>query len=112
MFCKYCGAELNDDQDVCLKCGKKVEKDAPASDPFATKSANLGGQNKWLMALLCFFLGCFGVHNFVMGETKKGVLKIILTVTAIAAIVSFVLMVVDLVKILTDSYVVNKNNYV
>ena len=25
-FCKNCGKELNEEQDVCLGCGKKIEK--------------------------------------------------------------------------------------
>ena len=110
MFCKYCGHELNDDQDVCLHCGKKVEKGAPqADDTFTKKDPKLAGQNKWIMAILCFFLGCIGVHNFVMGENKKGIFKIIMT---LCCGIGFIFMLIDFVRILTDEYVADPTNLV
>ena len=106
MFCKYCGAEINEDQDVCLNCGKNVKDEPAADDTFTKKDPNLAGQNKWVMAILCFFLGSIGIHNFMMGETKKGVFKIIMTFVCGT---STILMLIDLVKILTDHYVVDKD---
>ena len=72
-FCSNCGAELNENQDICLKCGVKVKKDNTSSndDPNA-KSIMAAG-------LLGIFLGTFGVHNFYLGYTGKAVAQLLLT---------------------------------
>lgn len=59
---------------------------------------------KWKLVIVCFLFGGFGIHNFMMGETKKGVIKILLCWTGISAIIALV----DLVKLLTDSYEISK----
>lgn len=127
MYCRNCGAEMNDNQAICLKCG--VEKDNGNSfchncgkevaekavvclncgvslkSEKAEKGGNyLNGQDKIVMALVCFFLGGIGVHNFMMGETKKGIMKI---ACALLCGISFILAIIDLVKILMGSYVVD-----
>ena len=33
---------------------------------------------KVIAALLCFFLGGLGIHNFYLGQTKSGIGKIVL----------------------------------
>lgn len=129
LYCKNCGAEMNDNQDICIKCGVKkgvgtafcancgqtmqegsevclscgvaVKKSAAAGD--------LGGKDKVTMALLCFFLGGFGVHNFVMGESKKGIFKIIMTC---CCGIGGILALVDFIKILMDKYVVDPDKLI
>lgn len=32
-FCKYCGNELKEEADICLKCGKFIEKEPTYSSP-------------------------------------------------------------------------------
>jgi len=127
MYCKNCGVEMNDNQAVCIKCGSKVgtgeaycancgQPLTPGADfcmncGVAVKKASstgldgeLGGQSKLAMALLCFFLGAIGVHNFVLGETKKGIVKIVATCCfGIGAILALI----DFVRILTDKYVID-----
>ena len=66
MFCQNCGAEINDNAVVCVKCGCAVN----------------GGKNsenkEWLVVLLlCFFLGGFGVHRFYVGKTGTGVAQLL-----------------------------------
>ena len=34
-------------------------------------------KNRWTAGLLCFFLGCFGAHNFYVGKTLLGVLQLV-----------------------------------
>ena len=94
MFCRNCGCELGNYQAVCLKCGVKVGKGntfcpncGKSVNPEAMMCVNCGaaleekkdkylnGQDKTTMALICFFLGGIGVHNFMMGESKKGIFK-------------------------------------
>lgn len=119
MYCKNCGVEINENQAICVKCGVKVGEGntfchncgnniPPAADVcmncgFATKTSkdNLGGKDKITLALICFFFGGIGVHNFMLGETKKGIFKIAMTCCfGIGAILALI----DFIKILTDKY--------
>ena len=71
-FCQNCGTELNENQDVCLKCGVKVVKDKVNVDPNA--------KSKIAAGLLGIFLGTFGVHNFYLGYTGKAVAQLLISV--------------------------------
>ena len=116
MYCKNCVESLNDKQVVCIKCGvqvgegdlycstcgKEVQTGAVVclSCGCAIKSAktslknSLNGQNKTTMALVSFFLGGLGIHNFMMGEKKKGILRILLSLCfglgSILALIDFI----------------------
>lgn len=137
MYCKNCGREMNDLQAVCLNCGVKAgdgvnycqncgsettpdakfcancgAPSAPVTKSTNGSSANpdyLNGNDKVTMALICFFLGYLGIHNFMLGENKKGILKIILTP---CFGIGCILALIDFVKILTDKYVVDTNSVV
>ena len=94
-YCYNCGNQLNPGTEVCLSCGFAQKK--PASD-------KIGNYDKITLALLCFFLGGFGVHNFMLGESKKGIFKIVMTFCfGIGAILALI----DFIRILTDKYEVN-----
>jgi TM2 domain-containing membrane protein YozV len=54
-----------------------------------------------IMALVCFFLGGIGVHNFMMGEKRRGIKKIIFS---FLCGIGGILALIDFVKILTDKY--------
>ena len=121
MYCKNCGEQMNDNQAICIKCGVKVGegnaycancgKDiAPNAEVCLScgvavkKAVNYGGYDKIVLALICFFLGGIGIHNFMLGETKKGIVKIVLSFCfGIGAILALI----DFVRILTDKYEVN-----
>ncbi len=123
MYCRNCGEAMNDNQAICLKCGVKTgdgyafcancgnavnpNADVCLSCGVAIKKGNgeyLGGKDKITMALICFFLGGIGIHNFMMGETKKGIVKIVLS---LCFYVGSILALIDFIKILTDKYVVD-----
>ncbi len=122
MFCKNCGEPMNDNQAICLKCGVKTGEGstfcancgntvAPGAEVclscgVAVKkpTAGLAGHDKVTMALICFFLGGIGIHNFMMGETKKGIVKIVLS---LCVGIGGILALIDFVRILTDKYEVN-----
>ena len=72
-FCSNCGGELNENQDICLKCGVRVNKQN-------TVNNNPNGKSKIAAGLLGIFLGCFGVHNFYLGYTGKAVAQLLLTI--------------------------------
>lgn len=132
MYCKNCGEVINDNQAICLKCGVKVgEGDAfcencgSAVEPNAEYCMNCGvaakkalaGQDKVLIAVICFLIGVLGIHNFMMGEIKKGVFKIIMTLGGVVlcgmpTLICEILVLVEFVRILTDKYVVDPNKIV
>lgn len=94
-YCKYCGAAVNENAAICLSCGCKIEEHNSVE--------NLNGKDKMTMALICFFLGAIGIHNFMMGEKKRGILKIVFF---FLCGISGILALIDFIKILTDKYVV------
>ena len=100
-FCGNCGAQVNANMDVCLGCGVSLKKNNKAGD--------LNGQDKIVMAIVCFFLGGIGIHNFMMGETKKGIFKIIM---CFVCGISGILALIDFFKILLDKYVVDPTKLV
>ena len=123
MYCRSCGEMMNENQAICVKCGVKAgdgsnycyncgNQLAPGAEVclscgFAQKkpaAEGFGNYDKITIALLCFFLGGIGVHNFLLGETKKGIFKIVMTCCfGIGAILALV----DFIRILTDKYEVN-----
>jgi len=129
MFCKNCGEAINENQAICVKCGVKVGdgnkfcancgKDLPEnaevclSCGVAVKKAagDLAGQDKIVMILICFFLGFLGIHNFMMGETKKGIVKIVATVIG-CGVVGGILALIDLIKIAMGKYVVDPEKFI
>ena len=122
MYCKNCGEQMNDNQAICIKCGVRVgegtafcancgKEIAPVADVclncgVAVKKAagNYGNYDKLVIALVCFFLGGIGIHNFMLGETKKGIVKIVLS---LCFGIGSILALIDFIKILIDKYEVN-----
>ena len=128
MFCRNCGKEMNDNQAICLNCGVKTGEGsafcsncggavAPGAEVcmncgVAIKKAGVAGgidkDNKVLMAVVCFFVGGLGIHNFMLGETKKGIVKI---VANICMGLGGILALIDFIKILMDKYVVDPEKF-
>lgn len=130
-YCKNCGTKLNENQAICIKCGVSVgngnsycancgnaiseNADFCMNCGVAIKHIKFnnaspkysGGQDKTTLALICFFLGSIGIHNFIIGEQKKGIMKIVLFLFGISPIFALI----DFVKILTDKYEVNYDKY-
>lgn len=126
MYCKNCGEFMNDNQAICIKCGVKVGEGAnfcancgetisPVADfcmkcgVAVKKNDYLNGPDKVVMILICFFLGYLGVHNFMMGENKKGIFKIVMF---FCCGISTILALIDLIKIAMGSYVVDPEKLV
>ena len=123
MFCKNCGQEMNDNQAICLgcgvrtgsgnsfchNCGKSVDANADVCLNCGvalkkTAEGDLGGKDKITIAIVCFLLGGIGIHNFMLGEIKKGITKII---ASFCCGIGGILALVDFIKILMDKYVVD-----
>lgn len=62
---------------------------------------------KWISFLLELSWGSLGIHQFIMGEKKKGLVRLICTLTGCLSIVSLVLVIIALVKIYKGTYEVN-----
>lgn len=71
-FCINCGAELKEGADVCVGCGKVINKEE-------TK-ASAGNKSKVTAGLLALFLGTLGIHNFYLGHTGKAVAQLVITI--------------------------------
>ena len=107
MFCEKCGAEIAEGQDFCEKCGAPIEK-APEAEEAKEEKKPMKVEDKVMMILLAFFLGGLGVHNFMMGETKRGIAKILLS---LACGIGWIFALIDLVKIANDDYVIDKEKF-
>lgn len=130
MFCKTCGCQLNENQAICLNCGVKVGDGfrfcsfcGAEVNPNAavcltcgcpTKGAGSGvgadgwvpaGKDKIVCILLAFFLGGFGIHNFYLGETKKGIVRLLTCWIGIGGLLALI----DFIKMIIGSYKVDPN---
>lgn len=73
MYCSKCGAEINDNAVVCVKCGCAVKK-----QESQTIIINESPSREWLVCLLlCFFLGYLGIHRFYVGKTGTGIAQLL-----------------------------------
>ena len=101
-YCPNCAAQTTPEQEVCLSCGVSLKKTSSIVD------GTIGGRSKLVMAIICFFLGAIGIHNFMFGEVKKGIIKIVF---CFCFGISTILMLIDFVKILTDKYVIDPEKF-
>lgn len=71
IYCYKCGAKIDKDAVICLKCGCATKnydaKKSKGLDPDASPKSRL------VALLLCIFLGVLGVHRFYLGKIGTGV---------------------------------------
>ena len=108
-FCPNCGKEVPENATICLGCGISLVEQTKEAAPEAENKNKLGGQDKTTMIIVALFLGGFGIHNFMMGESKKGITRLVAT---LLCTLGWVLALVDLIKICTDSYVVDPEAFI
>ena len=89
-FCGNCGAQINPGAAICVNCGAAVKGSAAGE-----------AKSKLAAVLLAFFLGCFGIHDFYLGYTKYGIIKIVLTVCT--GVGGSIWAFVDFIRLLTGS---------
>ena len=95
-FCANCGSQVQPRQAACLTCG------------FATAggaAAMPGAKSKVAAGLLGIFLGGFGIHNFYLGYTGKGLAQLLITVLScgMLAVVSEIWGLIEGIMILCGS---------
>lgn len=117
MYCKNCGNSMDPNAAICVKCG--VQKGTGANYcPNCGSSINPGAgfctvcgssltgpgsgepKSKLAAVLLAFFLGALGIHDFYLGYTKNGILKIVLTLVS-CGIVGEIWAFIDFIRLLT-----------
>ena len=74
-FCSHCGNELDENVKYCPKCGSEVGGNV--SDNQTTNQGE--SKSKIAAGLFGILLGSFGVHNFYLGYTSKGIAQLLLT---------------------------------
>ncbi len=65
----------------------------------APEGMSAEGKSQVVAAVLCFFLGGLGIHDFYLGYVGKGILQIFLSLI----IIGFILVIIDFVRILTGN---------
>ncbi|WP_040195683.1 TM2 domain-containing protein [Candidatus Soleaferrea massiliensis] len=112
MYCRNCGNEMAPGAYVCARCGVPTGSGCDycyncgnKTDPRAVVCVRCGVQfgqpgvpigypqkSKLAAGLFGLFLGGWGVHNFYLGFTSKGVIQIVLTclTCGIAALWGFI----------------------
>ena len=92
--CRSCGAELAPEQLFCTVCG------TPVAQPVNMEK----GPSRMLCGFMGIFLGAYGVHHFIMGNTKLGVRNVILSACSVVTcgvtgVIATVFGIIDGVKI-------------
>ncbi|MBQ8749963.1 MAG: TM2 domain-containing protein [Clostridia bacterium] len=73
MYCKHCGQQIDDNADICIHCGKFVSQEAIKRKQEEESITKKG----WFLAIICWLVGIFGVHRFLVGKIGTGVLWVI-----------------------------------
>ena len=111
-FCSNCGNKIENNENFCPKCGKKLTEDN------SNNNNNIGYNNdsksKIAAGLLGIFLGSLGVHNFYLGYTNKAVTQLLVTLLGslacgIGPIIGGIWGLVEGIQILTGTITTDAN---
>lgn len=70
-FCQNCGSQVPPNAYACTNCGVSLMQQA---------MPNPNAKSKLAAGLLGIFLGGWGIHNFYLGNTGRGVAQILVTI--------------------------------
>ena len=94
--CKYCGEEISRlDKEICPFCGGKrpleevdntTQDVTKALETLQQMGVEPKSKSKILAAILAFFLGIFGAHNYYLGKHKIGLITLGISIVSIAGI--------------------------
>lgn len=91
MFCRNCGAQIDDKAVICIHCGASAGNQPMQAQPqFQQPVINVVNTNqninagygyarksKWTAFFLCLFLGFAGAHRFYVGKAGTGILYLL-----------------------------------
>ena len=128
MFCKSCGKEIPEGQELCDECAAKnsenvvvegetvqnnTQENTTSTNEDSAKEAtvvnntntNPNAKSKMAAGLLGILLGGFGVHNFYLGYTGKALAQLLISVLSCGtlAVVSSIWGLIEGIMILTGS---------
>ena len=125
-FCGVCGNSLKESLPVANAAGESVPQNSTPSQianpeapsininlsqnqqshamgmAFANPPQEL--KSKEVTGLLCIFLGWLGIHDFYVGKTTLGVVKLVLTCLVVSSFIVGIWVIIDLICILSGSY--------
>ena len=84
-FCHNCGTEVDENAYICVKCGTRLIPTNNVNQNYT----NTNAKSKLAAGLLGIFLGGFGIHNFYLGYSGKGVAQLLITLLSFG-ILSFI----------------------
>lgn len=76
MYCKNCGAQLDENAAYCSNCGQATAPNVAPQPPVTNGEA----KSKLVAGLLGILVGSLGIHNFYLGFTSKAVAQLLITV--------------------------------
>src|SRR5690554_5678452 len=79
MYCKNCGKEIPEHSRFCPECGTNLLLETPNQVTSKETVVHSDAKSKLVAVLLGLFLGAFGIHNFYLGYTVKGIVQLLLT---------------------------------
>ena len=122
-FCTNCGAPLEDGK--CSSCGNggtkkasevKTEEKVVENKSTTNTSSNPAAKNKVAAIVLScpFLIGCFGAHNFYLGNTGKAVAQLLISIIGmwfcgIGLMVTWVWSLVEFIQLLTGNISTDAN---
>jgi TM2 domain-containing membrane protein YozV len=125
--CVNCGAPNDPGRTKCAYCGSQIQQAQPTPQqqpqaqqpiygqpmyvqPVMMQATGAAGPQKSLVvaAVLAFFLGALGIHNFYLGYNGKGIAQLLLTIVGsavgIGPLIAVIWALVEFIMILTRSY--------
>ena len=86
-FCENCGEQVIPGTVYCARCGAPVVSAPPQPQPVAPAKIRKP-RSRWAAAAFGIVMGAFGVHNFYLGHTGRGIAQIAITVAVYANVCS------------------------
>ena len=75
MLCPHCQNEVSPEAQACPQCGHPISRESsPKSSGESSPKSRIAA------ALLCFFFGYLGLHNFYVGKFGSGLFQLGLSI--------------------------------
>lgn len=113
---KDLGDKANEAFDEAKESTKEFAEGAKdTAEEFADGLKNIGGDNKKILAgILSIFFGSLGIHKFILGYTKEGVILLVATIigyaTACFLIGYFILMATGIIGLIEGIIYLTKSD--